>query len=262
MNQAHRRINQEMSEHSVVISHTGQPGHTGFSDIGIIKAHHRDVLRNLIARLLQGTDHADCRKIIDGNDGGGHRMILAHELPHGLRTAFNIVAVSIHNVLFLYRYTEFPQHLPVAQPFIHRGFHVSTAADQRNVLMAVSDQKTDQEFHSLSLIDIHLIAVGSIQLSRDQDRHGACHLIDALHIPGIRNQLVHLSADLDHCIHPLTVKLFQIRGFHLIASKRIAQHQKISPFIRGLFAFHHHCRIERVADIGNHQTDHLRLHTA
>ena len=89
--------------------------------------------------------------------------------------------------------------------------------------MAVFNEKLHQQLHGLSLVDIHLVTVRAVQLTRNQNRRRVCHSVDVFHIAGIGYQLIHFSADLDNSIHPLPRKLFQIGNLHLVAPQGIAQ---------------------------------------
>ena len=78
-------------------------GAKGIAHIGIIKAHHGDIIRNAVALLPQRADNPHSRKVIDSDNRAGHGMIFPDKAVHCVASAFNIVAVAVHNIFFPHR---------------------------------------------------------------------------------------------------------------------------------------------------------------
>ena len=215
----YRSLNEQFAQRMVVISHAGQLGSAGFRDKGIIKADNGDILRNPDISFPQDMGYAHRGKIIDGDDRRRQLQALLQEIRHHSCSILHIVGAAFQNILLPYRYSIFLQLFPINSPFIHGRSDGTVASGKKDSFMPVFMQIFHHKRHGFFFIYADPVAVRAFQPAGCQKGNPFRHPVHRIHIFRVRNQLVHLSANLDNSIHSLAVKFIQIVRLHAVIPK-------------------------------------------
>ena len=119
--------------------HCGQRGMQVLGDLAIVVAHHRDIVRNPQAQLMQRLIASDRHQVISA-ENRGRRALEVHEFARGFVAGQRLPVALAHEVR-VEGQVGGRERLAIAAEAMARGFHARFAVDVADAAMAGADEE-------------------------------------------------------------------------------------------------------------------------